>query len=241
VPRKTKVLYKYKRDIKNLDAMGAWYRTSRIHRKTDGSFENEIDQPIRDLMDKFEGKDRTEFKADAPYTFLDYRGWAQFPGHDSELPVRAIMHYQTKTIVALLLRQHDDPIDRMRFDKQSSEFEAFVGQFKQFLEIQQKEQQLLTQLQQPGVDPKESLAVAQAVEKQTPPGPIPPQWMKFDEAGAPVPPDPCKQLPIEMMSHASCIENPDGSMGLGIGTLLMPFQEATNILLTQFVQAATMK
>lgn len=240
IPRKTKILYKYKRDIKNLETIGAWHHVDRIVRKDDGSFENEIDQPIRDLMDKYEGKDRTDSKADAPYTFLEYRGWALFPGHERELPIRAIMHYHTKTVVALLLRQHDDPIDRMRFEKQTAEYQKFVGEFHDFLEVQRKEQELLAAMQMPGVDPNEALAVATGVEAQTPAAPIPPKWMQFDEAGAAVPPDPCKQIPIEMMAHASCIENPDGSMGLGVGALLMPFQESVNILMNQFVQAAVL-
>jgi hypothetical protein len=150
------------------------------------------------------------------------------------------MHYQTKTIVSLLLRQHDDPIDRTRFDKESAEFQAYSQELDAFLQVQEKEQAVLAAMQQPGIDPIESIAVAQAVERQSPPPPMAPQWMQFDEAGAPIPPAPCKQIPIEMTSHATCIENPDGSLGLGIGTLLMPFQEAVNILLNQYVQAAVL-
>lgn len=240
VPRKTKILRKYKRDLEALEASGIWHQTDRIHRKDDGTFDDQIDNPIRDLMDSYEGKDRTEVQSDAPYTFLEYRGWCKFPGHKGELPIRATMHYQTKTIVSLLLRQHDDPIDRTRFDKESAEFQAYSQELDAFLHVQEKEQQVLDVMQQPGVDPVESIEVSKAIERQSPPPPIAPTWMQFDEAGAPIPPAPCKQIPIEMTSHATCIENPDGSLGLGIGTLLMPFQEAVNILLNQYVQAAVL-
>ena len=238
VPRKTKILRKYKRDIQNLEAMGEWSNTTAIHRKEDGTFDDQIDNPIRELMDKYEGRDKTDVKSDAPYTFLDYRGWCLFPGHEVEMPIRAIMHYQTKTIVSLMLRQYDDPEDKIRYERQTAEFKAYMADFQTFQEIQKKESDLLVAISQPGVDPQEQLQVAQAVQNQTPPQPIAPQWLEFDEAGAPMPPLPCKQRPIELMSHGTCIENPDGSLGLGIGLLLMPFQEAANILLNQFVQAA---
>ena len=54
------------------------------------------------------------------------------------------------------------------------------------------------------------------------------------------PPSPCKQKIIERFSHGTCIENPEGSHGIGPGTLLMPHQIAANITQNQFTDAATL-
>jgi hypothetical protein len=53
-------------------------------------------------------------------------------------------------------------------------------------------------------------------------------------------PEPCKQKIIERFSHGVCIENPDGSHGIGVGMLLMPHQKAAQILLNQFIDQATL-
>lgn len=240
IPRKTKVLYKYKRDLEAMKAAGVLSQLDKACKANEGDFENGIDHVIRDVVDKYEGKDRRDVKRDAPYTLLEYRGWCRFPGHEEDLPVKATIEYKTKTLVSLYLRQYDDPIDRIRFDKQTAEFQQYAEAVQQYAEIAEKERMLLSHIQQPGVDPQESLAVAQQVQAQTPPPPVAPDWLTVGPDGAPNPPLPCKQRPIETASHAICIENPDGSHGIGLGTILMPFQEASNILLNQFVQSATL-
>jgi hypothetical protein len=239
VPRKTKVLYKYRRDVEALEASGMFSQTDKILEE-EGTFDNGIDHVIRDVVDKYEGNDRGDVKSDAPFTFLEYRGWARFPGHDSDLPVRVTLEYKTKTIVSLMLRQYDDPIDRIRFDKQSKEFADYAEAMSSYAQIAEKERMLLERIKQPDVNPQESLAIAQQVQAQTPPAPVSPEWMKISPEGAPMPPLPCKQRPIETASHAVCIENPDGSHGIGIGTILMPFQKTANKALNQFAQSATL-
>jgi len=104
----------------------------------------------------------------------------------------------------------------------------------------QMEQDLLTRLQAGDIPPDDAMAVAQQTRMQSPPPPVAPEWMQTDESGGPQPPEPCKQRVIEQFSHGVCIENPDGSHGLGIGSLLMPHQQAINILLNQFVDGSTL-
>lgn len=241
VPRKTKILRKYKRQLRKMQRLGIWAQVEEVIKRSDeGSFDDEIEKKVREVVDAYEGKDKTEARKDAPYALLEYHGWTTLPGQDDDIPIRAVVDYRTKTVLALFKREYDDPDDRIRFDRESQEYAQYLADTKLYAEGLMREQQLLQQLQQPGVDPMESQLVAEQVQRQSPPQPQAPPWVEFGEDGMPKPPKPCRQKTIEQFSHAACIENPQGSHGLGIGQALMPYQEAANILLNQFVDAGTL-
>ena len=241
IPRKTKVLYPYKRDLLKMAKMG-FYDQGQVDKVVaeDGSHEVEVDQQIKDTVDKFEGMDRLEHVSDAPYYLLEYHGWAQIPDQEEEMPVRAVVDVKTKTVIGLYSRYYDDPQDKPRFEQQSAEFQVHIENVGKFMQIHQMERQVLSSLQQPGVPQDEALAIAQGIQRQSPPMPVRPSWMEDDERGMPKPPEPCKQKVIERFSHGMCIQNPDGSHGLGVGLMLMPHQVAANITKNQFVDQATL-
>lgn len=242
VPRKTRIWRHYKRKLLALADAGDYdhEQVERVFAHADqGSNEDRVSHPLKDLMDKYEGKDRTDNVSDAPYMVLEQHTYVTFPGDDRETPVRVVMEYDSKIVLAVYKREFDDPADLGRFSKQTAEFQQYTQDVQKFQQASQLEAQLLDRLRQPDVDPEEGLMVAQQTRLQAPPPPVPPPWMQFDESGMPKPPERCKQKVIEQFSHATCIENPDGSHGLGIGALLMPHQQASNILLNQFVDAGT--
>jgi hypothetical protein len=241
VPRKTKILRKYKRQLRKMQRLGIWAQVDDVIKQNkEGSFDDEIEKKTREVVDAYEGKDKSEARNDAPYALLEYHGWTTLPGQEDETPIRAVVDYRTKTLLALFKREYDDPDDRIRFDRESQEYAQYLADTKLYAEGLMREQRLLQQLQQPGVDPVESQLVAEQVQRQSPPQPAPPRWIEYDDDGIPKPPKPCRQKTIEQFSHAACIENPQGSHGLGIGQALMPYQRAANILLNQFVDAGTL-
>jgi hypothetical protein len=63
--------------------------------------------------------------------------------------------------------------------------------------------------------------------------------MKHDEEGNPMPPEKVKAQPINMFSHQVCIENPDGSLGIGIGSLLQGANDSVDTMLNQYIDSAT--
>ena len=237
VPRKTKVLFPYKRDIMKLVKLG-FYDKGQAEKvcKTEGSHEDAPEMPNKDAQDKYEGMDPSEHTSDAPYCFLEYHGWTTIPGQEDEIPVRVVVDKKTETVLGLYSRYYDDPTDKVRFDKQTTEHSDFMGGVDQFTQAMQLEQQLLERLKDPSVPPDEAHQVAMQVQSQRPQPPMRPQWM--DQSGSP--PEPCKQKVIERFSHGCCIENPEGSHGIGIGTLLMPHQVAANITQNQFTDLATL-
>jgi hypothetical protein len=239
VPHKTRVMFLYRRDLLKMQSLGIYEQVDKVLAHGKGSFESEDAEIIKETTDRFEGVDPTAHTSDAPYRIYEYYGWAKIPGAD-EIPVRVAMDAKSKVILGIFSRYYDDPKDRARFDKQSQEFDTYQASVAQHAHAMGLESQLLSTLQHPSVPQDESLAVAQQVQKDRPPPPVPPQWMESDETGLPKPPKPCKQKIIEPFSHGCCIWNPDGSHGLGVGMLLVPFQMQANIALNQFIDQATL-
>lgn len=242
VQRKTRVWRKHKRQAIRLAKAGDYDQAQLdkvFAQQSEGSNDDGMDHPLKDLQDKFQGKNRDDQKTDAPFIFLEQHTFTTFPGDEDETAVRVVIEYSTKTVVAIYKREVDDPEDSARYERESQEFAQYVALTQKHMESLQAEQDLLGAMQQPGVDPEESAMVAQQVRTQSPPPPPVPPWMEFDETGMPQMPKPCRRKVLEQFSCGTCIENPDGSHGLGIGTLLMSHQKAINILLNQFVDAGT--
>jgi len=243
VQRKTRVWRKYKRQMIRLAKAGD-YDEAQLKLVFDKQFKGDnddgTDHPLKDLQDKFLGKDRDENKTDAPFMILEQHTFTTFPGDEEETAVRVVIEYGTKIPLAIYKREVDDPEDSARYERENQEYAQYVALASKHMEAIQLEQQLLPALQQPYVDPEEGSMVAQQVRTQSPPPPPVPPWMEFDETGMPTMPKPCRRKVLEQFSCGTCIENPDGSHGLGIGTLLVSHQKAINILLNQFVDAGTM-
>jgi hypothetical protein len=239
VPHKTRVMFLYRRDLLRMQDAGIYEQVDKVISHGKGSFEADDGEVIKETTDRYEGVDPTAHTSDVPYRLYEYYGWAKIPGAD-EIPVRVVMETKSKVILGIFSRYYDDPKDRARFDQQSQEFTTYHANVAQYSHMMGLESQLLSTLQHPSIPNDESLAVAQQVQRDRPPPPVPPQWMETDETGMPKPTKPCKQRIIEPFSHGCCIWNPDGSHGLGVGMLLVPFQMQANIALNQFIDQATL-
>jgi hypothetical protein len=73
VPRKTKILFPYKRDLLKAQKDGFYAQVDKVTAE-DGSHDTEIEQINKDAADRFEGKDRTEHTSDAPTTCWNTTG-----------------------------------------------------------------------------------------------------------------------------------------------------------------------
>jgi len=237
VPWKVVIRHYRKRDLKKLAKSGFIAKEQLEKVLADkGTYEDDIDHPVLDEANRHEGVDRTTVTRDAPYTCLEYHGWVLLPGQDEEVPMRVLLAKNKKLILGMYSRLYDDPDDRLRFDREMMEHEQYHQAMQGFTSALEREQQVLLRIQQPDVDPMEAQMIAQQVQQQRPAPPIKPQWMQEDGAE----PRPCRQKVIEPFSHAVCIENPDGSYGLGVGQLIEPHNMAANILLNQIIDQGTM-
>ena len=244
VPRKTKILRKYRREIEQLEKDGTYCGFKEILEKKKkgeegGAFSGEIDYIVKDVLDKFEGKHREDTQTDTPYTILEYHGWLQFPNEDFERPVVISLEYSSQKVIGLYTRETEDIIDLARFQKQQAEYDSYVQAVEGYTQATQEELNTHDMLSHDAVPDQEELALREATMADPLPMPTAPDWFEMDDQGHPKPPKPAKKIPIERFSRRSCIENPEGSLGLGFGTMLMPFNEAADTLVNQFVDSAT--
>lgn len=239
VPRKTKILWRYKRDLQQMKKLGFWAQVDKVIAK-EGTHESTVDDPTKDAVDSFEKRDRKESTIDAPYMLLEQHTWVKLPGRDEEEPFIVTVDTRTKRVLSLTSRYYDDPEDRGRFEDQTRDYEEYMALMGQYAQILEEEQATLSSLQQPGVPPEEAVEVAEAVQRDRPEPPMRPQWMQDDEEGNPKPPEPCRRKIIERFSRGACIDIPNNSYGIGLGVLLLPHQMAANIMMNQFIDAGTL-
>lgn len=242
VPHKFLLTRRYKRELKKM-ARSGYYDATAVEEviTREGSREDELDQPIKDLVDKYQGKAREDHGTDSPYLVPEYFGWTQLPGEDDEIPVKIAFDIQSKKLLGFWRRDYDDPEDKLRFEKQMGEMQQYDALAQQYVQAMQAEQELTASLNHPAHDPQEVAHTLGAIQRERPQPPPMPPWMKVDEVTQMhSSPEPVKTKIIEPFTHAVCIPNPDGSHGIGFGNLLTVHQMAANIMLNQAVDQATL-
>lgn len=258
VPRKTRILRKYKYELKRLEKNGQYAQLDKVFEFYDkstkgsvadaqgGSFEDGIDYTVRPRVDLWEGRQQPSGNSSAaPFTLLEQHTWATLPGETEERPVVITLDYKSGILVSIATREEDDPKDLGRYQKQVKEKQEYEALYRGFQDAQVKTLEAQAVLQSPEVmmHPElgqEAAALLQAVAAQPlqpPPAPI---WAKPGLDGSLPEPEPVRKIPIEQFSHGVCIENPDGSLGMGIGLLLEPFNINANLMTDQFVDTATL-
>jgi len=236
VPRKTRILRKYKHEMLELEASGAFYGVEEmLEKEKQPGFEAGPDLTVKPAMDKYEGKDPPTKSKAAPYVLYEYHGRCKLPGEKREQPITAIVSPVCREIVAIYLREQEDWKDAARFKAQTEELGMFQQNQAMFAQMQAKHAEVQQRLMMPDVPPEEAAMLQQGLAQQPPP-PQPPSWLKEGMQG----PEPVRIVPIEAFTHGVCIENPDGSLGLGIGLLLEPFNQAANTFASQYTDSATL-
>src|SRR5581483_10191907 len=172
----------------------------------------------------------------APYVLNEHYCWYRMPGWQRERPIRITVEPKSKTVLCLSLQEQDDWKDKVRFQQQGAELQQYQELQSAHAETQMMEQQVKERLAQPDVPPEEAQALQAKLAQDRPVPPTPPKWLKEGMQG----PEPVRKIPLESFSHGVCIENLDGSLGLGLGLLLEPFNKTANIVSSQFVDSATL-
>lgn len=218
-------------------------------------YESEIQGEVREQVDKTIGVDSSAYKV-AQYKIIQYEGWLNLPpttqksetGEENEPRDRyckVIVDYQTGTVLSLNIHERADPFDKRRF-----EFET--QQLQNYQQAQQARQAYLQELEatkasaldlahssDPQSDaPAQAIIMARALEeKELPPEPPMPEWMKGNPMAQP---RPVETVPIRMFAHGVNIEPIQGILGLGMGAILAPQNKAANIALSMFTDQGTL-
>lgn len=251
VPWKTRILRKYKHELEDLRDSGEWSQVDEVIKE--GSAPPGFDfmtTVVRDLGDGQEGthKPTEPNTRNSPYVFFEYHGRYRMPGEKHARPICITVSADKKIVTKFYIREKTDWRDQMRFDRESAELDQFQkdtanfpAAMEQFTATSEQHAQMMAQPPPPQFDPMGMpLPPPEPPPAPEPPTkPVPPSWAQADETGAYAPPSPPRRVPIEMFSHGRYAYNPAGMLGLGIGHILRPFNEAADEALNRFYDQAT--
>jgi len=128
----------------------------------------------------------------------------------------------------------------MRFDRETAELQSFQEEAASFPQREAEHAAIMAQGPPPPLpDPMTGMPMPPPEPPPPPVPPMPPAWAQPDETGALQPPQPVRRVPIEMFTHGRYAYNPQGMLGLGIGHVLRPFNEASDEALNRFYDQAT--
>ena len=225
VPRVTRVLRKHRWEIEDLADTGAFhadYVNTKLYGEGDEAaptgppIETSIfseagfkidgqEEPEVNLM-KGEDKDL------AQRILWRCQTWLKLPGGNRMRPVTVTIDAATSVPLALVVREAEDPFERMQFEAKKQEWQMQVQA------VTQQYQQQAMQIQQMN---------AQGIPAQMPPQPQPP----------PMPPPP-KMRPVYNIFHYGLFPNPAGFYRLGVGYLLRNANLMVNKLQAEYLRAA---
>ena len=225
VPRVTRVLRPFRWEIEEYAEVGAFhgdYVENKLYgddaAPSTGNIESE-ESSFTEAGQKIDGVEApstvSEKGGDAdlsPRVLWRCQTWMRLPKDKKMKPVTITIDVKTSTPLALVVRESEDPFERMQFEAKKQEWEmqaqAVAAQFQQ--QVQQ-----IQMMQQQGVP-------AQMPQQPQPP-PIP---------------QPPKLRPVYNIFHYRLFPNPAGFYGIGAGYLLRNANLMVNKLQAEYLQSA---
>jgi hypothetical protein len=234
----------YKHRLKQMGKKAGWANVEKVTsydapEYTDGQAET----TLRDAVSEFMGEDPFGQKK-GEYEIVQYEGWMELPGMESEVYCQLIFDLCSKIPLKLTVHMRAPYHERIRFQMQQQELQQFQQQSQQLqMATQQKEMQVQQLIQHAQSLPQDSPDVGtivqqaqQANAQPLPPQPIPPSWM----ADGVQEPEPPRKEPIYMFAHGVCLEPILGSLGIGLGRIDGQLNIATNTVWSMFLDASAL-
>lgn len=246
MPHYTKILRRYRHELQRM--RGAWSNVDDVLEKATPSWDTDPEAEIADELAEVTGVEASDESNDGstPYKLLQYEGWTRhMPGQEEDRFVQVIMCPDTLTILKLCIYEEVHWKDRV----EERERRAELSQYKRDVEMVATERramadrdfQRMTSDLENGTSLEEQ-EMREAVEGPPTihiPDPVAPDWID-DPANPPEYPPSPKRVPIRMFGHGVNIEPPMGGLGLGYGRIQGDLARATNTVVNQFVDQATM-
>ena len=173
---------------------------------------------------------------DKPRMVLEqHRKW-RFPsrpdmGPEFDGQAHAVMitvDYESGQVLRVVVREEDDPRDHNRFERQTREYDSFMGAMEAFEAAQM-------QPPMPMIGPDGTLSM--------PPRPTPPpmpRWMKTGDDGVPKAPRKQRRREICFFTHYRAFPS-EGFYGLGFGDFLAGLNESVNTIINQHIDGVTLQ
>jgi hypothetical protein len=122
VERITEVIYYPKWKIKRFGAVGYFADTEAFFtgEKQANTAKKEPGK-VRKVIDELLGTKENSSKKGTQYRFFERHSWEELPGDDMPRHISCIMEESTKKIVRLVIKERENPRDRLRYDNEIHE------------------------------------------------------------------------------------------------------------------------
>lgn len=225
IPRKTERLRLTRHELEAMEDGDYYYDVASLYENDEygsGAIP-EAANAITDEQKKLEGVSaKRPDDPDLERVLYECHCWLKLPklaGADfgeRQRPVIMVIDEQTAKVLSLIIREDDDPMDRVRFERESAQVAS------------KREMQALAPTLHGALMAQDPNATPEQVAATVPqPQPIPD-------------PAPIKKRAIEFYLHYWCFDNPEGFYGFGLGYLLEGPNEVANSIMNQIVDAGTL-
>lgn len=238
VPHLTRIRYMQPHEIEAM--RGTWHDIDIVLAR-DADFEDSPDAPLAQSIRQVDQVELPSNSTAAPYKLLEYEGHLDLPNQTRQRYCRVIYDTHSQHVLLLEIREEASWEERIRYEREEAELQTYRGSVDQYevgLEAYRAAEFALANNAELLPEQK-AAAQAEIDSSPIPPAPVAPAWMEngedMDER-----PRPMRMVPIHMYSHAVCIENLTGNLGLGIGRIEADFNQAANTLLNQSIDADTL-
>lgn len=251
VPWRARVLHYYRHTIESME--GIWFDVDKVLSGASPSWEDDEDEErlSREAM-RVAGKEPTDNEDSAPYKVYWYEGWLRLPKQEKQRFCKAIVDSRSGAVFHLGLHEQDNWKDKVRFDRQLQELQAYrlaVDNFSvQRDMLQQQISNMDGQLALPSGAPE---SIVQRVQAQVQRGmlsdqaaamapPSPPEWSSGEVNDPEFEPEPVMREPIQMFAIMRSLDPPTGPVGIPFGRMLADYNRAADTALSQFIDQATL-
>lgn len=242
IPRLTKVILRYKHQIQAM--RGAWFDVDAVMKKGGSpSFDEDPETPVADSVAETMGVEKPLDDSGAPRKLLWHEGWYDLPNQDRQRYIRAIVDYQTRHVLSLIILEEANWRDAAKYKRQLDELAKYRADQAQHAQDVVEHEGHLAEVGQAtaagAVGPEQAMSALTTLQQAAPQPPLPPSWMQDPADPEEVPPQPDKK-PLFLFVHGVCIEPAAGALGLGYGSMQADFNRAANTSMSQFTDAATL-
>lgn len=250
LPHYTKVVRKYRHQLQALKKGGWEFVDEVLERKP--AFDDEPHQPVAEAAADYNKSEIPTDSDGAPYKLLEHYCWTGLlkTSEDRDRFIKMTVDFETKNVLCLEIFEEPNWQDQRRYDMQLDESQKYQEAVKahdgMIADLHMKSEQLKTYVEQANatgmpLDPLMIQQQAQQLNPQLYPPPPPKQWMIDPDSGqVNTEPEPPRKEAIHTFVHSVCIEPLVGNLGLGFGAMLADFNRATNTMLNQVVDSATL-
>lgn len=241
VPRYTMVQHLTIFDLEDYASQGIYENVDDL--KPDDSRESTRDDGgLKETLNKEDGVEPSSegTSDDKPRMVLEqHRKWrmpnkpAVHPSFDGRAhAVIVTVDERSGNVLRVVVREEDDPSDLSRFNKEQAANDQHMA------ELDAHEQAMTSFTDASAIATQQGLPPPDPSDAPVPPAP--PDGVKLDETGTPVPPKPMRQREICFFTHYKCFPG-EGFYGHGFGDFLAPLAEAANTILNQHIDGVTLK